>query len=107
MNITRRDALRGTAAATAAMAVPAALTHAAARDPLLEGVQALVQMIRADLPRGIMGATFDALQQATDYLETLPGIQPVPNETWEEWQQQTREFWVYPKSPRLPFSVKG
>ena len=108
MNLTRREALRGTTASLAAIAAGGAATAGAAdRDATLrQGVQALVRMIRADLPRNIMGGVFDGLQQAADYLEMLPGIEPVPNESWERWQQQTREFWEFPKSPRLPFSVK-
>ena len=109
MKLTRREALRGTTASLAAIAAGGAgAAGAADRDATLrQGVQDLVRMIRADLPRNIAGCTSDGLQQAADYLETLPGVKPVPNENWEKWQQETRQFWEFPKSPRLPFSVKS
>lgn len=108
MNLTRREALRGTTATVAAIAAGGAVTSAVARDPLRDGVQELVRMIREELPSKIMAGTSDALQQAADYLETLSGIEPVRRESWERWQRLTRNNWEdhFPLAPRLPFSVK-
>ncbi len=91
MNITRRDALRGAAAIVATGAMPLA-AMARGADPLLEGVQALVNEIRQGLDRNVPTAWNGkyrciadadwALQSAADRLEALPGIEPVINEDW-------------------------
>jgi len=86
MQISRRDALATgaaaitTAAITAPLAVKAAL--AAQPDPLLAGVQALVNEIRRDLGPNVMAGVHWALQQAADRLEALPGIEAVACEFW-------------------------
>lgn len=102
MNITRRDALLGATAAaavTGAATIPLAMKAAGVKaalagkaDPLREGVQALVDEIRRDLDPDIAASTFWALQEAADRLETLPGIQPVPNEFWERWKPDIARF---------------
>ena len=93
MNITRRAALRGAVAIAVTGAVPmAAMASTNRADPLLEGVQALVNEIRRGLdpnvptawsgkPRFIADVDW-ALQQAADRLEALPGIEAVINENW-------------------------
>ncbi len=85
MSITRRSALMGATAAVAVAGVPTAV--AAQPDPLLAGVQALVNEIRQDLGGHLMVATHWALHQAADRLEALPGIQAVPNEDWGDWRK--------------------
>ncbi len=85
MSISRRDALMGATAAVAVAGVPAAV--AAHPDPLLVGVQALVNEIRQNLPPEVITVAHWALQQAADRLEALPGIQALPNEYWEIWRQ--------------------
>ncbi len=85
MSITRRDALLGATAAVAVAGVPTAV--AAQPDPLLAGVQALVNEIRQDLTPNITSAAHWALQQAADRLEALPGVEALPNEHWEIWRQ--------------------
>ncbi len=80
MSISRRDALMGATAAVAVAAVPA---KAAQPDPLREGVQALVNEIRQELPGNAMAGVHWALHEAADRLEALPGIIPVPNESWD------------------------
>ena len=89
MQISRRDALMG-AGAAAVVALP---TAAMARpvDPLLDGVQALVNEIRQDLGGHLMVATHWALHQAADRLEALPGIQSVPNQHWDVWRRALDE----------------
>ncbi len=90
MQITRRDALATGAAAlttgaiTAPLALKAAGVKAAQPDPLREGVQALVNEIRQELPGKAMAAVHWALHEAADRLEALPGIIPVPNESWDD-----------------------
>ena len=102
MNISRRDALLGATAAAAVtglivapLAIKAAgvKTALANADPLLEGVQALVNEIRRDLSPDITASTFWALQEAADRLEALPGIQPIPNELWERWKPDIARFY--------------
>ena len=91
MQITRRSVLATgaaaitTAAVTAPLAVKAAL--AAQPDPLLAGVQALVNEIRRDLSPEVITVAHWALQQVADRLEALPGVQALPNEYWEIWRQ--------------------
>ena len=85
MSISRRDALMGATAAVAVAGMPTAV--AAQPDPLLAGVQALVNEIRQDLSPEVITVAHWALQQAADRLEALPGIQALPNEYWEIWRQ--------------------
>ncbi len=80
MSISRRDALLGASAAVAVAGVPTAV--AAQPDPLLAGVQALVNDIRQGLDPSTIMAVLWALQEAADRLEALPGIQAVANEWW-------------------------
>ncbi len=80
MTISRRDALMGASAAVAVAGVPTAV--AAQPDPLLAGVQALVNDIRQGLDPSTIMAVLWALQEAADRLEALPGIQAVANELW-------------------------
>ncbi len=91
MKLTRRDALATGAAAltTAAIATPLAIKAALAAqpDPLLVGVQALVDEIRQDLSGELKVAAHWALHQAADRLEALPGIEAVPNEYWGDWRK--------------------
>ncbi len=83
MNITRRDALRGAAAVAATGAVPiAAMASSNQTNPLLEGVQALVDEIRQGLNGSVIMASYWALQSAADRLEALPGVRALPNEHW-------------------------
>ncbi len=81
MQISRRNALMGATAAVSVAAVPA---KAAQPDPLREGVQALVNEIRQELPGNAMAGVHWALHEAADRLEALPGIIPVPNESWDD-----------------------
>ena len=100
MQITRRTALAGGAAAitTAAITAPLALKAGATKaalaarpDPLRDGVQALVNEIRRDLGPNVMAGIHWALQQAADRLEALPGIEAVPSEFWTaEYQDCAR-----------------
>ena len=78
--ITRRDALSGAGAAVAVASVPTAV--AAQPDPLLAGVQALVNEIRRDLDPKVIVAVHWALQQAADRLEALPGIEAAACGFW-------------------------
>ncbi len=80
MQISRRDTLMGATAAVAVAGVPMAV--GAQPDPLLAGVQALVNEIRQDLGPGVMMAVYWALQEKADRLEALPGIQALANELW-------------------------
>ena len=93
MTISRRGALIGaSAAALAVVGVPAS---AAQPDPLLEGVQSLVNEIRQELPGNAMAAVHWALHEAADRLEALPGITPVPNESWNNKSADFyRQKWV-------------
>ena len=97
MNITRREALRGTAAATAAMAMPAAMAHATAADPLREGVQALVREIRENLSGDVITAAYGSLQEVADRLESLPGIVPIPCEWWDA--DRRAQWWAAKNNP--------
>ncbi len=97
--ITRRDALLGASAAVAVAGVPTAL--AAQPDPLLAGVQALVNEIRQDLGGELIVATHWALHQAADRLEVLPGVQAVPNEYWVDWRKALGERSGPPRVLRL------
>ena len=81
--LTRRTALLGTAAVASFAAPLAAAEYLAEPDPLREGVQALVNEIRASATsQGVM-VSFVALQGAADRLEALPGIEPIRNVEWE------------------------
>ena len=81
MSISRRNALLGVSAVVAVAGVPTAV--AAHPDPLLAGVQALVNEIRQEMPGNAMAGVHWALHEAADRLEALPGIIPVPNESWD------------------------
>ena len=106
MQISRRDALRGataaavvTGAAMAPLAIKAAGVKAALAgdpvlpakavrpDPLLAGVQALVNEIRRGLSEEVTAGEFWSLQEVAGRLEALPGIQPLRNESWD-WRRQ-------------------
>ncbi len=87
--ITRRGAMLGASAAVAVVAVPAAV--AAQPDPLLAGVQALVNEIRRGLSGEVLCCESWVLQEAADRLEALPGIQPINNESWDFWRQRHPE----------------
>ena len=78
--ITRRDALRGVGAVAAVAGLPTAV--AAQPDPLLAGVQDLVNEIRQGLNGSVIMASYWALQSAADRLEALPGVRALPNEHW-------------------------
>ena len=95
MQITRRSALATGAAAITTAAITAPLATKAALgaqpDPLLAGVQALVNEIRRDLDPNVMAGVHWALQQAADRLEALPGIEAVASEYWTgEYQEDAR-----------------
>ncbi len=84
--MTRRAALKGTAAVAAVVAVPVAMTAQA--DPLREGVQALVNEIREirnPMAKGGVFLSFPGLQEAADRLEAMPGIEPVRNDRWVKY----------------------
>ncbi|MCH9000904.1 MAG: hypothetical protein IID48_21970, partial [Proteobacteria bacterium] len=89
-----------TAAITAPLAIKAAL--AAQPDPLLAGVQALVNEIRQGLGKcHIPVASLWALHQAADRLEALPGIQAVHNEYWSDCRRAMGERCGPPRVLRL------
>ena len=102
MSISRRTALATGAAAitTAAITAPLALKSAGVKvalggDPLRAGVQALVNEIRQELPGNAMAGVHWALHEAADRLEALPGITPVPNESWDNKPADFyRQKWV-------------
>jgi hypothetical protein len=82
-----------TAAITAPLAIKAAGVKAALAgepDPLLAGVQALVNEIRQELSGEVTCGEFWALQEAADRLEALPGIRPINNVSWDWWRQPSR-----------------
>ena len=97
MQISRRDALMGASAAVAVAGVPTAVV--AQPDPLLAGVQALVEEIRQDLntpAESFVTHAFVALQEAADRLEALPGIEHVDNEFWDSWEPEMRRIGFEP-----------
>ncbi len=86
--LSRRETLAGggKVIAAAAVAMTAGVSAKAAQsDPLREGVQALVNEIRQGLKGKVGTETFQALMETADWLEALPGIQPIPNEFWERY----------------------
>ena len=118
MDITRRDALWGAAAAavvtvaiTAPLAVKSARVKAALAgdramglaQQLREGVQALVDEIRQDLGGQVVMGSYWALQQAADRLEALPGIEALPSQYWTaEYQDCARRHGLAQILRRVP-----
>jgi hypothetical protein len=91
MKMTRRKALRLGTAAMASASVTGMGTHAVAKppDPLRDGVQALVNEIRGPGLEGSQLISYCALQEVADLLETLPGIESIRNDAWEEkWKER-------------------
>ena len=101
--IPRRTVLVGACATAATLLTKA---EAAADNPQLENIQALVSDLR-NCDRSLMMAVWVAFQEVADRLETLPGIVPVPNEWWRTWRAEHHDKPTNLEWPIGPYLTAG